>query len=177
MAARVDAASAKTAASRETRAAIKYLTATGSAAISILERDGACQIRVGHKIDPDAHSVHWLRKPNAIAVCRKARKEAGSRPDVATMINALCEAAAYWNETLTPHDLALQRAAAAIRRLDAMMEALRASGQLNKLDQNYRANREAAASVGIGFMPYEVALSRLRMALVPYVTRARDLRM
>jgi hypothetical protein len=175
MAARVDAASAKTVASRETRAAIKYLTTTGSTAISILERDGACQSRVGHKIDPDAHSVHWLREPNAIAVSRKARKDAGSRPDVATMINALCEAAAYWNETLTPHDLALQRAADAIKRLDAMMEALRASGQLNIFNQNYHANREAAASVGIGFMPYEVAMSRLRMALVPYVTEGKRL--
>jgi hypothetical protein len=126
MATRVDTDRAKTIGSRETKAAIKYLTATGSTAISIFERDGACQIRVGHKIDPDAHSVHWLRAPNAIAVSRKARKEAGLYADVGTMINALCEAAAYWNETLTAHDLALQRAADAIKRLDSMMEALRA---------------------------------------------------
>jgi len=99
---------------------------------------------------------------------------AGARPDIATMINALCEAAAYWNETLTLHDLALQRAADAIKRLDAMMAALRANGQLNIFSQNYHANREAAASVGIGFMPYEVALSRLRMALVPRVTKGRS---
>lgn len=175
MAAHVDPDRTKTTAPRETKAAIKYLIATGSTAISILERDDACQIRVGHRIDPDALSIHWLREPNAIALSRKARKDAGERPDVATMINALCEAAAYWNETLTPHELAIQRAADAIKRLDAMMEALRASGQLNIFNQNYRASREAAASVGIGFIPYEVALSRLRIALVPYVTEGKSL--
>jgi hypothetical protein len=175
MAAHVDPDRTKTIAPRETKAAIKFLIATGSTAISILERHGACQIRVGYKIDPDARSIHWLREPNAIALSRKARKDAGERPDVATMINALCEAAAYWNETLTPHDLAIQRATDAITRLDAMMEALRASGQLNIFNQNYHANREAAASVGIGFMPYEVALSRLRMALAPYVTEGKSL--
>ena len=46
---------------------------------------------------------------------------------------------------LTPHDLAIQRAADAIQRLDAMIEALRASGQLSIFDQHYRASREAAA--------------------------------
>jgi hypothetical protein len=143
-------------ASPERKAAIKHLIATGATAISILERDGACQIRVGHKIDPGALSIHCLREPNAIAVSREARKEAGERPEIATIINALRRAATCWNETLTPHDLAIQRAADAIKRLDAMMEALRASGQLNIFNQNYRASREAAALVGIGFMPYEV---------------------
>ncbi|MCP1912687.1 hypothetical protein J2R96_005167 [Bradyrhizobium elkanii] len=171
----VEADRAKMTASGETKAAIKYLIATGSTAISILEHDGACQIRVGHKIDPDAYSVHWLREPNAIAVSRKARKEAGERPDVATMINALREAAVYWGETLTPHDLALQRATDSIKRLDAIIEALRSGGQLNIFNENYCASREAAASAGIGFMPYEVALSRLRMALVPYVTEGKRL--
>ena len=158
----VQADSTETTASGETKAAIKYLISTGFTAISILECDGAYQIRVGHKIDPNAYSVHWLREPNAIAVSRKARKETRERPDVDTMINALREAAAYWDETLTPHDLALQRAADSIKRFDAMIEALRSSGQLNIFNENYCASRKAAASAGIGFMPYEAALSRLR---------------
>jgi len=61
MATLVDTDRAKTIASPEAKAAIKYLIATGAAAISILERDDACQIRVGHKIDPGALSVHWVR--------------------------------------------------------------------------------------------------------------------
>ena len=36
---------------------------------------------------------------------------------------------------LTPHDLAIQRAADAIKRLDAMIEALRASGPLSIFDR------------------------------------------
>jgi len=171
----VQAERTETTASGQTKAAIKYLISTGFTAISILESDGAYQIRVGHKINPNACSVHWLREPNAIAVSRKARKETRERPDVDTMINALREAAAYWDETLTPHDLALQRAADSIKRLDAMIEALSSSGQLNIFNENYCASREAAASAGIGFMPYEVALSRLRMALVPYVTEGKRL--
>ncbi|KQT12890.1 MULTISPECIES: hypothetical protein [unclassified Bradyrhizobium] len=166
----VDADRAKMTTSSETKAAIKYLVATGATAISILARDGACEIRVGTKIDPHAISVVWLREPNAIAVSRQARREAGERPDAATIMSALRRAAAHWNEMLTPHDLAIERTTDAIRRLDAAMEGLRASGQLSIFNQHYRAARDAAASKDTGFMPYEVALSRLRMALVPHLS-------
>src|SRR5688500_9456257 len=103
MAAHVDTHRAKMIASPERKAEIEHLIATGATAISVLERDGACQIRAGHKIDPRALSVHWLREPNAIAVSRQARRDAGERPDIATITNALHQAAAHWNETLTPH--------------------------------------------------------------------------
>ncbi len=166
----VDADRAKMTTSSDTKAAIKYLVATGATAISILERGGACEIRVGTKINPHAISVSWLQEPNAIAVSRQARREAGERPDAATIMSALRRAAAHWNEMLTPHDVAIRGASDAIMRLDAAMEGLRASGQLSIFDQHYRAVRDAAVSKDTGFMPYEVALSRLRMALVPYLT-------
>lgn len=166
----VDADRAKMTTSSETKAAIKHLVATGATAISLLERDGACEIRVGSKIDPHAISVFWLRESNAIAVSRQARSEAGERPDAATIVSALFRAAAHWTEALTPHDVAIPRATEAIMRLDAAMEGLRASGQLGIFNQHYRTARDAAASKDTGFMPYEVALSRLRMALVPYLT-------
>lgn len=162
--------------SADTKAAIKFLVATHSTAISIMERDGGCTIRVGTKIDTDAISVFWLPEPNAIAISRQARRDAGERPDAAKMIAALQRAAADWSTTLTPHDVAVQRAASSVKRLDAAIEGLRTSGQLSIFNDHYKAARKAAAAQGDGFMPYEVALARLRMALVPYLIGGRSLK-
>src|SRR5260370_19634436 len=58
--------------SPDTKAAIKYLEASGATAITIVEIDGVCSFHVGSKIDLHAVSVQWLPEANARAVARQA---------------------------------------------------------------------------------------------------------
>jgi hypothetical protein len=48
----VEIGHARPARSPETKAAIKYLEASGATAISVIEADTGCTFRVGTKIDP-----------------------------------------------------------------------------------------------------------------------------
>ena len=67
------------------KAAIQYLKASGATAISIIQADGAaCTFQAGHKIDPNAVAVYWLREEQAAALLKQARHDAGRAPDAVT---------------------------------------------------------------------------------------------
>jgi hypothetical protein len=55
--------------SPDTKAAIRYLEASGAVAIFVTNRADFVPIRVG-KIDPRAHVVFWIKKEAAIGVAR-----------------------------------------------------------------------------------------------------------
>jgi hypothetical protein len=151
----------------DTKAAVAYLVASGATAISIVEIEGACAFRLGHKIDPRAISAHWLNRSNATAISRQARKHAGVSPDAATAGRALAQAAADHRQTLTPHATAIDRAGAAADRLDAYLDGLRGRGTLKQFNRAFKARRKAAAANGTGFISYKLATARLRLALIP----------
>jgi hypothetical protein len=140
------------------RAALAFLTASGATAICILD-DGT--IKAG-KVDRRAVMVFWLPEGQAIAVSRQARKEAVGAPDVETMSAALRQAAAECGVTLTPHDVAMERAKDAAARIESFMDSLKGTGRLKAFNTTYKAARAAAAARGEGFMSYTVALGRLR---------------
>jgi hypothetical protein len=169
----VDIGDARTARSPDTKAAIKYLEASGCSAICVIETDTGCSFRVGTKIDPHAVSVHWLPETNARAIVTQARRDAGRNPDAATATRALAQAAADQRVTLTPHHVAMARAGEATRRLDAYIESLRARGAMKEFTKAYRRQRLAAAASGKGFMTFAVAELRLRRALIPLLIGGR----
>jgi hypothetical protein len=69
--------------------------------------------------------------------------------------------------TLTPDDVAIERAAAAVIRLDSMIDAMRRDGTLREFNARYKRGRAAALAEGRGFMGYGVAMARLKAALIP----------
>jgi hypothetical protein len=58
---------------------------------------------------------------------------------------------------LTPDEVAISRASAAVTRLDAMVEQMRRSGQLQEFNSRYKRGRAAALAEGRGFMGYAPA--------------------
>ena len=58
----------------------------------------------------------------------EARRLAGDSPDASQATAALARSAALLGVTLTPADVAIARASAAVTRLDAMIEAMRRDG-------------------------------------------------
>jgi hypothetical protein len=75
---------------------------------------------------------------------------------------------------LTPHDVAMMRAGAAARRLDAHVASLRACGMMREFTRQYKLGRAAATARGEGFMSYGNAESRLRQALISLLVGERD---
>jgi hypothetical protein len=167
-----DVSDARPASSPDTKAAIKYLIAAGAAAISIVEIDGACAFRIGHKIDPNAIEIYWLTQAKPLA--RLARNEAGRHPDIATASAALARAAAALRAILTPHHIAISRAGDADAKLNRYMDGLRGTGVLKEFTKAYRRHRLAAAASGAGFMSFKVAEARLRFALIPLLVGGQN---
>jgi hypothetical protein len=87
-----------------------YLKASGATAISVVAIDGVCSFHAGHKIDPGAVSIHWLREEQAAALVKQARHDAGRAPDAGTAAAALRGAACDQRITLTSHAVAVERA-------------------------------------------------------------------
>jgi hypothetical protein len=146
--------------------AIRYLEASGAVAIYVTCPADFVPVRVG-KIGPHAVAIFWLNSHQAVAVARLARRLAGADSDRDDAVLALREAAAELGVTLTPHDTAISRAAAAVERLDAFMDSLRANGGYRAFTKEYKRRRLAARERGEGFMTFKVAEARLRAALVP----------
>jgi hypothetical protein len=146
----------------DTKAAIKYLEASGATAIYVTCPRDFTAIRIG-QIAANAYAVFWVQKKQAVALGRRARKLAGDNPDREDAIAALREAAAELGVTLTEHATAISRAGAAVERLDTFIDGLRKA----EFTKEYRRRRLAAREAGEGFVTYKVAERRLKAALVP----------
>lgn len=83
--------------------------------------------------------------------------------------NALGDAAAR-RITLTEHAIAISRAGAAVKRLDAFIENLGVSGAPRACTKEYKRRRLAARERGEGFMSFGTAEARLRAVLIPLLT-------
>jgi hypothetical protein len=157
--------------SPDTKAAIAYLIAADTTAISVIETEtGRALFRVGTKIDPDATAIYWIAGQAAIAVARRARRLAGANPRGDEAIAALRQAAAEKRATLTEHATAMARAGSAAQRLDEYMASVRGTGVLKEFNRAYKRRRMAATARGEAFMTFKVAEARLRAALVPLLT-------
>jgi hypothetical protein len=153
------------------KAAIQYLEASGATAISIVEVDGAAAFRVGTKIPPFANgnfpAIFWIMASDAKPVAKLARRLAGKDQNVGDAVVSLKKAAVECRAMLTPHDVAIQRAAGAAGRLDEYLTSLKGTRTSKAFTHTYRLRRVAAAERGKGFMSYKVAELRLKRALIP----------
>jgi hypothetical protein len=170
----VEIGDARPARSPDTKAAIRYLEASGATAISVIETETGCTFHVGTKIE-HAAAIFWIIATEAKPIVRQARKLAGPRPDIATTEAALHEAASSLRSTLTPHAAAIQRARKASQKLDGYLESLRWSGKMREFTRAYKQRRMAATASGQGFMTYAVAELRLRQALIPLLVGGRSI--
>jgi hypothetical protein len=145
------------------KAALKYLEASGAAAISITTDVDGVEIKVGFK--PGAAEVLWLWKGSPREIAAKARALVGNAGDVEAAVAALQEAAVRLRATLTKHNVAIARAGAAAQCLDQFMSSMHGTGVLREFNRTYKARRQAAFARGEGFMNYKIALARLRSAI------------
>jgi hypothetical protein len=97
--------------SSDTKAALRYLEASGARAISITTGRGHVVIAVGFKTD--AVEVFWLSAAKARAVAARARKIGGDAGDVEAVVAALREAAVQLRVVLTEHSVAMASVASA----------------------------------------------------------------
>jgi hypothetical protein len=102
-----------------------------------------------------ASAAWWLAADKAGAVVKCARSNGG---DVVAAARAL-------NVDLTEHAIVLERVGAAVHRIKEKLEFLQRTGGLAMFNAAYRAHRLAAEAAGLKFMPYPVALARLRRVL------------
>jgi hypothetical protein len=63
--------------------------------------------------------------------------------------------------TLIAEAVANTRAGAVVKRLDAMIEAMRRDGTLPEFNARYKAGTPAALELGEGFMGFGIAMERL----------------
>ena len=82
----------------------------------------------------------------APSIVRQARHDAGRSPDAARAGRALAQAAVDHRQTLTPHDVTIERAGNAATKLDRYMESLRGSGVLAEFNRQYKRRRIEAAA-------------------------------
>jgi hypothetical protein len=85
------------------------------------------------------------------------------------------QAALDHNVSLTEHAVAVERARSPVAQINSFVESLRGSGRLKTFNQLYRAQREAAAAQGRGFVSYSVAMARLRPQIGARLAAGGDL--
>ena len=118
----------------------------------VLWRDG----RLGVSRNPvGAEAAWWCPAKAAGAIVRAAN---ANGKDVAA-------AAARLKTPLTDHATVAERATEAVDRIDTALTAAQRRGDLAFFNQLYKAQRVAAQAQGRGFMPYGLALRRLRIAV------------
>jgi len=128
-----------------------YVRAFNITAI-VVYRDG----RIGVSRDPQgAAEAWWIQSDKAGAVLSVAR---ALRIDIPT-------AAAKCGLSVTPHEVVIVRASAAVERIETRVAKANDTGAMSFFNGEYRKRRIAAAEEGRGFMSYQVAQVRLRRAL------------
>jgi hypothetical protein len=93
----------------------------------------------------------------------QARRE-DSRRSIA--LDAVQRSAASLGAVLTTDEAAIRRAADSMIRLDMMINKMKRDGSLHAFNRRYAAERAAALAEGRGFMGYNIALTKLKMALI-----------
>jgi hypothetical protein len=133
------------------RAVRDYIAAFELAAVARY-RDG----RVGVTRDPSRAVAAWWCQADQAGRLIKAT-QAGE--DIAIVARRL-------DMVVTEHAIVAERAAAAVKKIDAGMAWAQRTGVLMQFNAEYKRRRLAAASQGKGFMSYSEATARLRQAIV-----------
>jgi hypothetical protein len=159
--------------------AMAYLEASGAAAITIIEPDGVCTISAGagqaKKNSQPGNSFRvaarwWIAEQDAARVARAARQCAGVVSSDSALSSTL-------GAVVTPDDIAIERAAAAaVIRLDSMIDAMRRDGTLQEFNARYKRGCAAAAARGEGYMNFGVAMARFKRALIPMLQSGKPMR-
>jgi hypothetical protein len=128
-----------------------YLRAFDLRAVSV-SRHG--QVRA--TVDPTgAAAAWWCTAKQAKSVAVEAQRNGGDMPAAGQTLQV----------PLTPHSAVIERASAAVARIDAGLTSAQGRGALAFFNTEYRRRRLAAAAAGKGFMSYSVAMTRLRQAI------------
>ena len=105
----------------------------------------------------------------AHAVVRAIGEHAPASLEAATA--EIQAAAKRIDAVLMEHVVVVERARAALDRLDGKLETARANGDLSFFNKAYREHRLACKQRGVGAMPYNVALAKLRKLLAEAAAR------
>ncbi len=160
------------------KAAVAYLAASGAVPISIVKSGAAptFAFSTANKITGRTIAARWwTASPDAARIASAARQAAGTAADLAECKAVLARCATSAGATLTPEDVAIAGASAAITRLDAMVDTMRRNGTLAEFNARYKSGRAAAAVEGRGFMAYSVAMARLKRALIPMLQQGKPI--
>jgi hypothetical protein len=106
-----------------------------------------------------AQSAWWCGASDVGVIIKVARQMGGDVPGAALALGL----------TATEHHIVVERADAAIERIEAGVADAGRNGDLQFFNSEYRRRRIAAAEQGRGFMSYRVAETRLRRALADAV--------
>jgi hypothetical protein len=117
-----------------------------------LWRDG----RLGVSRNPTGADQAWWCPAKAAGAIVRAANANGKH---------VVAAAARLKAPLTDHATVAERATEAVDRIDTALTAAQRRGDLAFFNQLYKAQRVAAQARGRGFMPYGLALRRLRIAV------------
>jgi hypothetical protein len=79
-------------------------------------------------------------------VASAARTLAGPAPDLSTATAALARSAVSLRAVLTPDDVAISRASAAVDRLDVYLDGLRGRGTLQQFNRAFKVRRKLRAA-------------------------------
>jgi hypothetical protein len=124
-----------------------YLADFGAIAVAITER-----VKIKITDDPSGCYVAWWLAAKDAERLRAACKARGDVEACARILHI----------KITPHEVALMKADAALARLDRILTAAKANGDMKTFNRAYRARRAAA---GGHYMSYTVAEQRLRQEL------------
>lgn len=84
---------------------------------------------------------------------------------VEAAVAELKAAAARVDAVLSEHGVVVARAQDALAQLDTKLELAQRDGALKFFNSEYRRRREEARAADLGFMPYNIALAKLRKFL------------
>ena len=122
-----------------TKPALDYLRASGAVPISI----------VGGLIQwPGTYggaATYWTSRAVAKPIVRRARQIMGMAAADLAPASALLQAALELKQTLTPHDIAIERATLASQQLDLYMASMQGIGILKLFNAEFKRRRIAAA--------------------------------
>jgi hypothetical protein len=90
---------------------------------------------------------HWWCERKVAGLLRLAREQA----------LPVLQAAAKLRVRIATHAHTIERATAAVARIEAGLTQAQAAGELKFFNREYQRRRQLAASNGRGFMPYRVA--------------------
>jgi hypothetical protein len=172
---------------------IRYLSAVEAIAIYIATVDGV-PVRIGFAHDPrktltflqrrwPSLTISWLAwfddsKDEASSFITEISENAselltrdGSARTLVGVVAHIESLANCEGLTLTPHGRAVERAKASSVRLDAALEALKASGELKSFNYAYRTYRQQRNANGESAMPFWAAQQALRRLIIQHLVR------